>query len=58
MPNVDVTGATGRMTPARVGRKLEKVIPNVHCEVLEDCGHMLMAEKPNQVLDRLIKFLP
>jgi pimeloyl-ACP methyl ester carboxylesterase len=38
-------------------RKLEKVIPNVRCEVLADCGHMLMAEKPNQVLDRLIEFL-
>ena len=56
-PTLMLLGQLDVMTPLRAGRKLEKVIPNVRCEVLEDCGHMLMAEKPNQVLDRLIEFL-
>jgi pimeloyl-ACP methyl ester carboxylesterase len=56
-PTLMLLGQLDAMTPVRAGRKLEKVIPNVRCEVLQDCGHMLMAEKPNQVLDRLIEFL-
>ena len=52
-----ILGQLDVMTPQRLGRELEKVIPNVQTKVLAKCGHMLMAEKPNQVLNALIEFL-
>ena len=52
-----ILGRQDVMTPARVARKLEGVIPDVRTEILEDCGHLVMAEKPNQTLDLLIDFL-
>lgn len=56
-PTLMILGELDIMTPVRRARELEKVIPNVQSRVLEKCGHMLMAEKPNQVLDLLIEFL-
>ena len=56
-PTLMILGDLDIMTPFRLGLELEKVIPNVQTRVLENCGHMLMAEKPNQVLDLLIEFL-
>jgi pimeloyl-ACP methyl ester carboxylesterase len=52
-----VLGRLDVMTPARVARKLEQVIPEVRSVVLDNCGHLIMAEKPNQVLDLLLDFL-
>jgi len=56
-PTLMILGQLDAMTPVRMAHALETVIPNVQCSILEDCGHMLMAEKPNQVLDLLIEFL-
>ena len=56
-PTLMILGRLDIMTPVRRARELEKVIPNVKTKILEHCGHMLMAEKPNQVLDLLIEFL-
>ena len=56
-PTLMILGRLDVMTPTRVARKLEQVIPDVRSKVLENCGHLIMAEKPNQVLDLLVDFL-
>ena len=56
-PTLLILGQLDVMTPQRLGRELGKVIPNAQIMVLKKCGHMLMAEKPNQILDALIEFL-
>ena len=56
-PTLMILGQLDVMTPVRRARDLEKVIPEVKTTVLPGCGHMLMAEQPNQVLDLLIEFL-
>jgi len=56
-PTLMILGRLDMMTPTRIARKLEQTIPDVRCEVLDNCGHLVMAEKPNQVLDLLIDFL-
>lgn len=56
-PTLMILGRLDTMTPVRRAHDLEQVIPDVKTRVLEKCGHMLMAEKPNQVLDFLIEFL-
>ncbi len=45
------------MTPARAGRKLAAAIPGARVEVIPDCGHMMMTEKPDVTLDALKSFL-
>ena len=45
------------MTPARSGRDLAAAIPHARLLQLEDCGHNLMAEKPDEILDALLDFL-
>jgi len=45
------------MTPAKKGRELAGMIAGSHLTVLENCGHMMMAEAPDAVLDALIEGL-
>lgn len=52
-----VLGELDAMTPARAGRDLAKTIPHARLLQLRDCGHNLMGEKPNEVLDALLAFL-
>ena len=44
------------MTPAKVGRELAALIPDARTVALKDCGHMLLAEAPDALLDALIGF--
>jgi pimeloyl-ACP methyl ester carboxylesterase len=45
------------MTPPKATAALTKAIP--HCRVvqIEDCGHALMAEQPDAVLETLFTFM-
>jgi pimeloyl-ACP methyl ester carboxylesterase len=52
-PTLLVLGAADRMTPARAGHKLAEAISGARVELVADCGHMLMVEKPDQTLDAL-----
>jgi len=45
------------MTPARSAHEVAKLIPGSKTVTLEGCGHNLMAEKPDEVLDILREFL-
>ena len=52
-----VLGRLDAMTPARPGRELAQAIPKARLLQLADCGHNLMAEKPDEILDSLVDFL-
>jgi pimeloyl-ACP methyl ester carboxylesterase len=52
-----VLGKLDAMTPARAGRELAKAIPHSRLLQLEDCGHNLMGEKPDELLNALLAFL-
>ena len=43
-----------RMTPVKAARPWLETLTDARLTILEDCGHMLMAEKPGEVLDLLI----
>jgi len=56
-PTLVMLGELDAMTPARAGRELANTIPHARLLQLEDCGHNLMGEKPDEVLDALLAFL-
>ncbi len=53
-PTVVVLGERDSMTPARRARGLAETIPGAKTVMLAGCGHMMMAERPDEVLDALI----
>jgi pimeloyl-ACP methyl ester carboxylesterase len=55
-PALVMLGRRDAMTPPRSGRDLATAIPHARLLQLEDCGHSLMAEKPDEILDALLDF--
>jgi pimeloyl-ACP methyl ester carboxylesterase len=55
-PALVVLAANDIMTPPRNGAELARLIPGSRTVTLPDCGHMLVAEKPDATLDTLIDF--
>lgn len=53
-PTLVIAGQADRMTPAKAAAKLAAAIPGARLVVLPDCGHMMMAERPDETLDALI----
>lgn len=49
-----ILGEDDRMTPARGAEPLIEALSDARVTVLGNCGHMLMAERPGEVLDLLI----
>jgi pimeloyl-ACP methyl ester carboxylesterase len=56
-PALLVSGRRDQMTPAHGGRALATAIPGAVFAEIEGCGHNVMGEKPDEVLDRLVRFL-
>ena len=56
-PATLVLGDKDMMTPPRNARALVDALPDGRMIVLEGCGHMMMAERPNRTLDALIDAL-
>jgi pimeloyl-ACP methyl ester carboxylesterase len=56
-PTLMVLGQRDAMTPPRAAKPLVDAIPGVRVITLPGCGHMMMAEQPNEVLDALISIL-
>ena len=52
-PTAVVMGTEDRMTPARAGAKLAAAIAGAKPIVIPACGHMMLAEKPDETLDAL-----
>ena len=53
VPTVLVLGSRDLMTPPKGGKALAAAIPSARLTVLEGAGHMLMTERPNEVLAAL-----
>ena len=56
-PALFLLGRLDAMTPARAGRDLARAVPNSIVKTLDDAGHNLMGEKPDEILDALVEFL-
>ena len=52
-PATLVLGAEDRMTPPARAGALAEALPDVRTVLLPGCGHMMMAERPNETLDAL-----
>ncbi len=52
-PALIVLAANDIMTPARNGAELARLIPGSRLVTIADCGHMLVAEQPDAVIDAL-----
>lgn len=55
-PTLVLAGRADVMTPIGVAGNLVDAIPDARMKLL-DCGHLLMSEKPNEVLDELVEFI-
>ncbi len=56
-PALLLLGERDAMTPPRAAKALAEAIPGAETVVLAGCGHMMMIEQPDQVLDALIAHL-
>lgn len=55
-PALLLLGDRDLMTPPRASKELAGVLADVRTVMLDGCGHEMMAEQPDQVLDALIEF--
>jgi len=53
VPATLILGERDMMTPARAGRALAAALPNARTVVLPGAGHMMMVERPDQLLAAL-----
>jgi pimeloyl-ACP methyl ester carboxylesterase len=56
-PTLVIVGELDQMTPARAGREAAAKIPHARVVTLAGCGHAMLSEQPNQVLDALLGFV-
>jgi pimeloyl-ACP methyl ester carboxylesterase len=55
-PVLFLLGQHDMMTPAKAAASLIGALPQARRVVIEQCGHELMAEQPDRVLDELFRF--
>ena len=55
-PTLVLLGARDLMAPPKGTQALLAALPDARAVTLADCGHALMAEQPDAVLDQLIRF--
>ncbi|RPG33988.1 MAG: alpha/beta hydrolase [Gammaproteobacteria bacterium TMED92] len=56
-PALVIIGNDDKMTPPRAGLAVADRLTNVQQRQLSGCGHSMLSEKPNDVLDALAQFL-
>ena len=56
-PVLMIAGSRDLMTPPRAAKPLAEKLANPKSVTIEGCGHDLMAEQPDAVLDALISFM-
>ncbi len=52
-PSIVILGSRDLMTPAKSGKAIAAAIPGCRVEIIEGAGHMLMSERPEDVLAAL-----
>lgn len=52
-PTIMVVGERDLMTPLRAARQLAEKLPDVEVKLLDDCGHIMMVERPDELLAAL-----
>ncbi len=57
VPALVLVGDADQMTPAKAGLDVARRLPNARIVRLPNCGHSMLSEAPNQVLDALRDFL-
>jgi pimeloyl-ACP methyl ester carboxylesterase len=58
VPATLVLGERDLMTPAKAGMELAAALPNARVVTLKGAGHMLMSERPDEVLAAVREFSP
>jgi pimeloyl-ACP methyl ester carboxylesterase len=53
IPTTFILGERDMMTPARAGKTLAAALPNSRTVVLSGAGHMMMVERPDELLAAL-----
>jgi len=53
IPTTFILGERDMMTPARAGKTLAAALPNSRTVVLHGAGHMMMVERPDELLAAL-----
>jgi pimeloyl-ACP methyl ester carboxylesterase len=53
VPTTFILGERDMMTPAKAGKTLAAALPNSRTVVLRGAGHMMMAERPDELLAAL-----
>ena len=53
VPTTLILGERDMMTPAKAGKALAAAVPNARTVVLRGAGHMMMAERPDELLEAL-----
>src|SRR6266852_1247302 len=53
IPTTFILGERDMMTPARAGKTLAAALPNARTIILRGAGHMMMAERPDELLAAL-----
>ncbi len=56
-PSLVIVGEADQMTPIRAGISVAEVLPDAMIVRLPGCGHAMMSERPNDVLDALIQIV-
>ncbi|MBC8267586.1 MAG: alpha/beta hydrolase [Rhodospirillaceae bacterium] len=56
-PTQFVLGRNDQMTPLKKGQALADMVKDSHVVIIERSGHMMMAERPNQIYDALKGFV-
>jgi pimeloyl-ACP methyl ester carboxylesterase len=56
VPALVVIAGNDIMTPPKLGQELGRLLAGSRTMTIADCGHMLLSEAPDAVLDALIDF--
>jgi pimeloyl-ACP methyl ester carboxylesterase len=56
MPTLVIHGAEDRIIPMEAGEELARGIPGARLEVLDDAGHLLLAERPKELYGLVTEF--
>lgn len=56
-PALLILGERDRLTPPRSARQLAATLPSAETVILEGCGHAMLAEQPDTVLEHLTRVL-